>query len=230
MSGHSKWSTIKRSKGAVDAKRGVLFTRLSKAVSLAAKQGKDPAMNAALRSAIDAAREANMPKDNIERAILRGAGELPGQHIEEVTYEAYGPAGVALMIHCATDNTNRTSSTIKALLNIYGGKLGGPGSVAYLFKQRGIIRLNQVDEATQLQAMDAGADDVVEEDDGLTIYTPANLFSSVRAALGANVTFAELGFVPDSTVTVPTDSTLGDILTALADDDDIVAVYHNAKF
>lgn len=145
MSGHSKWATIKRSKGAADAKRGVVFTKLSKNVSLAARAGKDPDMNSALRTAINAAKEANMPKDNIERAILRGAGELPGQNIEEITYEGYGPSGIALLMRCATDNTNRTSTFIKTALKKYGGKLGGPGSVSYLFSQRGMLRIDVTD-------------------------------------------------------------------------------------
>jgi len=136
MSGHSKWATIKRSKGAADNKRGALFTKLSKNISIAAKKGKDPAMNSSLRLAIDTARESNMPKDVIERAILRGAGELPGQQIEEIVYECYGPGGVALLVQCATDNTNRTAGFIKTTLHSYGGKLGGPGSVSYLFQTK----------------------------------------------------------------------------------------------
>lgn len=134
MSGHSKWATIKRQKGAADAKRGALFTKLSKNISIAAKKGKDPEMNSGLRLAIDTARTANMTKDVIERAVLRGAGELPGQQIEELTYEGYGPSGVAMMIRCATDNTNRTASFIKSTLAKFGGNLSGPGSVQYIFK------------------------------------------------------------------------------------------------
>lgn len=133
MSGHSKWATIKRAKGATDAKKGAMFTKLSKNISMAAKKGKNPEFNASLRTAIEAAKTVSMPKDNIEKAILRGAGELPGQHIEEVVYEGYGPGGVALMIRCATDNTNRTSGFLKSTLSKHGGKLGVPGSAKFLF-------------------------------------------------------------------------------------------------
>lgn len=133
MSGHSKWATIKRAKGATDAKKGAMFTKLSRNISMAAKKGKDPEFNSSLRTAIDAAKAVSMPKDNIEKAILRGAGELPGQQIEEMVYEGYGPSGVAMMIRCATDNTNRTSSNLKAHLSKHGGKLGVPGSAKFLF-------------------------------------------------------------------------------------------------
>ncbi len=149
MSGHSKWATIKRSKGAADAKRGALFTKLSKNISIAAKKGKDPETNPSLRLAMDTARTANMTKDVIERAILRGAGELPGQQIEEVTYECYGPGGVALLVRCATDNTNRTASFMKSTLSAYGGNLGGPGSVRYIFKQPDVYTMTFTDEATK---------------------------------------------------------------------------------
>lgn len=149
MSGHSKWATIKRSKGVADAKRGVLFTKLSKNISIAAKKGKDPDMNPGLRLAIDTARTANMTKDVIERAILRGAGELPGQQIEEIAYEGYGPGGIALLIRCATDNTNRTASFIKTTLNQHAGNLGGPGSVRYIFKQPEVYKLPLPDDATK---------------------------------------------------------------------------------
>lgn len=154
MSGHSKWATIKRSKGAADAKRGALFTKLSKNISIAAKKGKDPEMNPSLRLAVDTAREANMTKDVIERAILRGAGELPGQQIEEITYECYGPGGVALLVHCATGNSNRSASFIKSTLTKFGGNLGGPGSVRYLFKQAEVYKITLSDDATSQKFAD----------------------------------------------------------------------------
>lgn len=150
MSGHSKWATIKRQKGTADAKRGVLFTKLSKNISLAARHGKDPTMNSTLRTAIEAARSANMPKDNIERAVRRGAGEVPGQQLEEITYEAYGPHGVALLIRCITDNTNRTAGFIKSTLTTHGGSLGGPGSARYIFQQSPVFRIDLDDTAKQL--------------------------------------------------------------------------------
>ena len=232
MSGHSKWATIKRSKGAADAKRGVIFTKLSKNVSLAAKNGKDPDMNSALRSAIDAAKAANMPKDNIERAILRGAGELPGQNIEEITYEGYGPDGVALLIRCATDNTNRTSTFIKTALKKQGGKLGGPGTVGYLFTQRGVLRSDNTNEDMQLQAMDAGAEDIVEEDDGLTLYTAVSDLEAVKNALGEAVNYSDIEWVPSVRVAIENNDTRGKmekLVEVLEENEDVVELQHNAE-
>jgi YebC/PmpR family DNA-binding regulatory protein len=232
MSGHSKWATIKRAKGAADNKRGALFTKLSKNISIAAKKGKDPEMNPSLRTAVDAAREANMTKDVIERAILRGAGELPGQQIEELVYECYGPGGIALLVRCATDNTNRTAGFIKSTLGKFGGNLGGPGSVSFMFKQKGILRTADTSEDTQLKAMDAGADDLIEEDGGLTIYTSAAQLPVVKAALGGLVTFAEASLVPDTHV--PLDDAqhqkqFEQLLEVLDDNEDVVDVTHNAQ-
>lgn len=232
MSGHSKWATIKRSKGAADAKKGALFTKLSKNISIAAKKGKDPEMNPSLRTAIDAAREANVTKDVIERAILRGAGELPGQQIEEIVYEGYGPGGVALLIRCATDNTNRTSGFIKSTLGKAGGSLGGPGSVAYLFKQRGVIRLPGNDESLQLSAVEAGAEDLIEEDDGLTVYVPAAHLATVKNALGAVVEFSEVMLIAEITVTIADEAhreAIHRLVEALEDNDDVIDITHNAK-
>jgi len=232
MSGHSKWATIKRAKGAADSKRGALFTKLSKNISIAAKKGKDPEMNSTLRVAIDAAREALMPKDVIERAILRGAGELPGQVIEELTYEGYGPNGIALLIHCATDNTNRTVSFLKSTLSKYGGNLGGPGSVSFLFKQKGVVRSSDTSDAMQLAVMEAGADDIVEEDDGMTIYTTPASFAAVKQAAGKSSDYAELSMIPETTVSV-TEAAQRDsfeqLLNLLEDNDDVMSIAHNAK-
>ncbi len=230
MSGHSKWATIKRAKGAADAKKGALFTKLSKNISVAARNGKDPEFNSSLRTAIDAAKAVSMPKENIEKAILRGAGELPGQQIEEVVYEGYGPNGVALMIRCATDNTNRTSSNLRATLSKRGGNLGGPGSVNFLFKPAGVLRIDQADEATQLKIMDAGADDIVEEDNGLTVYTTPNSFDDLKTVLGDAVTFAELTHRPLTTIALNDDAraTVLQLLEDLDSDDDVVDVHHNA--
>lgn len=231
MSGHSKWATIKRAKGAADNKRGALFTKLSKNISIAAKKGKDLEMNPSLRTAVEAARAANMTKDVIERAILRGAGELPGQQIEELVYECYGPGGVALMVRCATDNTNRTAGFIKSTLTKFGGNLGGPGSVSFMFKQKGIIRTGTATDELQLQAMDAGADDLQEEDGGLTIYTQPAAFPAVKVALGEAVTFAEINLVPDTTVPVATEhqTQFEKLLDTLDDNEDVVDVTHNAQ-
>ncbi|MDP3971065.1 MAG: YebC/PmpR family DNA-binding transcriptional regulator [bacterium] len=232
MSGHSKWSSIKRAKGATDAKKGAIFTKLSKNISLAAKNGKDPSMNSALRTAIDAAKAANMPKDNIERAILRGAGELPGQLIEELTYECYGPGGVAIMIRCSTDNTNRTATFIKTTLSKAGGNLGGPGTVNYLFQKKGIVRIEKSADELQLIAMDAGADDIVEEDDGLTIYTSPETLDAVKDAMGDDVELAEIHLVPLTKVNVSKEEDKGRIeklLSDLEENEDIDETYHNAE-
>ena len=232
MSGHSKWATIKRAKGAADAKRCALFTKLSKNISIAAKKGKDPEMNSGLRLAIDTARAANMTKDVIERAILRGAGELPGQQIEEVTYECYGPGGVALLVQCATDNTNRTAGFIKSTLSKYGGNLGGPGSVSYLFKQRGVLRSTDQSEVNQLKAVEAGAYDLIEEENGLTIYTAPDVLAQAKEALGATIEYAEVTLVPDTTLSL-TDAEqrnkFDQLLETLEDNEDVVDVTHNAQ-
>lgn len=231
MSGHSKWATIKRSKGAADAKRGALFTKLSKNISIAAKKGKDPEMNSSLRLAIDAARASNMSKDVIERAIMRGAGELPGQVIEEITYECYGPGGVALLVRCATDNTNRTASFIKSTLHKYGGNLGGPGSVAYLFKQRGVLHCPTTSEALQLAAMDAGADDIQEVSDGLVIYTTPEQFAAVQQAVGSAADYSEVTLVSDTAVPLANElqEKFRDLLDTLGDSEDVDDITHNAQ-
>lgn len=230
MSGHSKWATIKRAKGAADAKKGVLFTKLSKNISIAAKKGKDPEMNAALRTAIDAAREANVTKDVIERAILRGAGELPGQQIEELTYECYGPGGVAIMVRCATDNTNRTAGFIKSTLSKFGGNLGGPGSVAFMFKHKGVLRSSDTSDDLQLKAVEAGADDIAVEDGGLTIYTTPEQFEAVKTALGSSLTYGAVESVPDTRVAIAPEheNKFEQLLETLEDNEDVNDVTHNA--
>lgn len=225
MSGHSKWSTIKRQKAVVDAKKGKIFTKLSKNISLAAKNGKDPEMNPALRQAIDAARQVNMPKENIERAILKGSGELPGQQLEEATYEIYGPGGVAIIVKVVTDNTNRIVSEIKAILNKQGSKLAGTNAVAYMFQQKGVIRIDQADEQKQLIAIDSGADDVIEEEGGLTIYTtPADL-EKVKQALG-EVDYSGIDLVPDTKV--ESNEKADKLVEMLEELEDVDSVYTNS--
>ncbi len=180
MSGHSKWSTIKRQKGAADAKRGQLFTKLIRAITIAARTGPDPASNFKLRLAIDRARQANMPKDNIERAIKRGVGGEGGVALTEVVYEAYGPGGVALIIEAITDNRNRTFSEIKHILTQYDGRLAEANSVRWQFENKGIIQLSlpiqEQREKLELELIEAGALDLKEEAEQLVIYTlPADL-------------------------------------------------------
>jgi YebC/PmpR family DNA-binding regulatory protein len=189
LSGHSKWSTIKRKKGAEDAKRGKLFTRLARDITVAARGGGgDPDMNPKLSLAIDKAKEANMPKDNIERAIKRGTGELEGGEMFEMTYEAYGIDGVAFVIEALTDNKNRTLAAVKATLNKNNGSLASNGAVTWQFDQKGYIELKgdpDFDEVF-LVAAEAGAEDVVEEDGRLVIYTPRDNYGDVEQTLREN--------------------------------------------
>ncbi|MFA6027399.1 MAG: YebC/PmpR family DNA-binding transcriptional regulator [Patescibacteria group bacterium] len=229
MSGHSKWSQIKRQKGANDQKRSGVFTKLSKNISIAAKKGKDPESNSALRSAIDAARAASMPKDGIEKAILRGAGELPGQIIEEVVYEGYGPGGVAFIINCITDNKNRSSAFIKSTLSKHGGSLGGPNTVAYLFKKRGVLRIENSNEDTQLKAIDAGAEDIKEEDNGLTVYVLPEKFEETKKIFD-NLDYSSMEMVPENRLDVSSEiaEKLNKLLTELEENDDVNETYTNA--
>ncbi len=185
MSGHSKWAQIKRQKGATDQKRGQTFTKLGHAISVAAREkGGDPTSNFTLRLAIERARAANMPKENIERAIKRGTGELGGAQIEELTYEGYGPEGVALLIHAVTDNKNRALNDIKTAVTRHGGKLASAGAVAYLFKPVGHIRLALTNFDQQFeQALEAGAEDIYTEGEELVIETAPTELQQVRQAL-----------------------------------------------
>jgi len=196
MSGHSKWAQIHRQKGAADAKRGALFTKLGNAITMATKSGGgDPETNFKLRLAIDQAKIANLPKDNIERAIKRGIGELAGGKIEEVTYEGFGPYGIPIIIESLTDNRNRTSSNIKHLLDKYGGSLGGPNSVSWMFEQKGIIRIDKIDEKIELELIDAGAQDIQKDDDGVAIYTTPNELEKIKKLLekkGIKIQYSEL--------------------------------------
>lgn len=192
MSGHSKWSTIKRQKGVADAKRSSIFSKYSRLISIAARVGgKDPASNFRLRLAIDKAKAANMPNDNIERAIKAGAGELKDGQVKEALYEGFGPAGVAVLVQAVTDNSNRTSADLRSLFQKYDGALGGQNSVAWMFQLRGIVRISssQISQdkraEIELGAIDAGAEDVREENDALVIITSAESLSSMKNWLEA---------------------------------------------
>jgi YebC/PmpR family DNA-binding regulatory protein len=173
MSGHSKWAQIHRQKGVADAKRGAIFTRLGNNITIAVKTGGggNPDTNFKLQLAIDKAKGSNMPKDNIERAIKRGTGEAEGGIIEEITYEGFGPDGVAVIVECLTDNRNRTSSSIKHALAKNGGSLGGPNSVSWMFEQKGVIAIRNINENLELELIDAGVLDIEKEPEGVTIYT-----------------------------------------------------------
>lgn len=236
MSGHSKWSTIKRQKGAADAKRGQLFTKLAREITIAARQGlPDPDANTRLRLAVDRARAANMPKENIERAIQRAAGAGQGDQYEEVYYEGYGPGGAALMIQAQTDNRNRTVGEVRAVLTRAGGTLGENGSVGWMFDQMGVIEVpvaaSDPDEIA-LIAIDAGASDVETEDDAVVIYTePAELHRTreALAASGFAIEAAQLTMRPKTLVAPKPDIAVKVIrlVEKLEDLDDVQEVFTN---
>jgi YebC/PmpR family DNA-binding regulatory protein len=207
MSGHSKWASIKHKKGATDAKRGKLFSKIIKEVTIAARMGGgDEAANPRLRTTLLKAKSANMPKDTIERAIKKGTGDLEGVAYEELTYEAYGPGGVALLIECLTDNRNRTAADVRNILTKHGGNMGEAGCVAYLFQRKGMIGID-ANEFTEDQvfevALEAGAEDVSTDNENIEVVTPPDVFENVLNALtesGITNSYAEVTMVPDVTV------------------------------
>ncbi|MFN8457721.1 MAG: YebC/PmpR family DNA-binding transcriptional regulator [Anaerolineae bacterium] len=233
MSGHSKWSTIKRKKGAEDAKRGKIFTRLARDITVAARHSGDPNANPALRTAIEKARGANMPKDNIERAIKKGTGELGGGDLDEVTYEAYGPHGIPILIKCLTDNRNRTLADVRRILNRHGGNLAEAGAVSWMFSTKGYItieRTNQDPTKFSMLAVDAGADDVQISEDWFEIYTAPDALHAVSVALtesGLTVAEAELSEVPKNEIELSSKDTLQvmSVIEGLEELDDIQQVY-----
>ena len=237
MSGHSKWSTIKRKKGALDAKRGKIFTRLIKEISVAARMGGgDPEGNPRLRSAISSAKTENMPKDNIERAIKKGTGELEGAVYEEISYEGYGPSGVAVLVDCMTDNKNRTVADIRHAFSKSGGNLGESGCVSWMFNKKGTIVVDKetIDEEELMdKALEAGAEDVVEEDTVFQVVTTPDDFDAVREALEADgVKFIEaaVSMIPQNTVDIGDEKPARQILKLLEnleDHDDVQNVYAN---
>ncbi len=236
MSGHSKWSTIKRKKAAADAKRGKIFTRLIKEITVAARLGGgDPEGNPRLKTAIANAKAQNMPKENIERAIKKGTGELEGVSFEEVIYEGYGAGGVAIMVEAMTDNTNRTVSDIRYVFNKYGGSLGASNSVAYLFSRRGLITFlkDKVDEDQLMEvALEAGAEDINDEGDVLEVVTDVGDLETVRAALdeaGLEYEGAELAWLPSTRVSLDQKqaTSLVKLLDAFDEVDDVQNVWHN---
>lgn len=237
MSGHSKWSTIKRKKGANDAKRGKIFTRLIKEITVAARGGGgDPEGNPRLRSAIATAKSENMPKDNISRAIKKGTGEIAGEVYDEIMYEGYGPGGVAVLVECLTDNRNRTVADVRHYFAKSNGNLGESGCVAYMFEKKGLILVDKEgisEEEMMDKALEAGADDVLEEETEFQILTAPEDFEDVRGALEeANVTFLEanISMIPQNTVEV-TDEKIGKslmkLMESLEDHDDVQNVFSN---
>lgn len=233
MSGHSKWSTIKRQKGAKDAARGALFTRLGNAIAVAARGGADPDTNFALRLAVDKAKAANMPTANIQRSIDRGSGKLGGEQIQEVMYEGYGPGGVAILVECATDNINRTYPEVRLAFSKHGGNIAEKGSVAFQFAHKGMVRVNGTGDELMLMVLDAGAEDVQEEGKESVVYTDPKELAKVRDNLkttNAEITEAELTYVPTNTVAITDEATAGKIMRlmdALDEIDDVTNTHVN---
>lgn len=233
MSGHSKWSKIKRDKGANDAKRGAIFTKIGNQIAIAARSGIDPDMNPSLALAIEKARQANMPKENIQRSIDRVADKAAAQ-LEEVTYEGYGPGGIGIIVEAATDNRNRTLPEVKTALTKNGGSLAETGSVAFQFTRKGVIRVKASGEEALLTVLDAGAEDAVEDEGEIIVYTDMKDLHVVRKAIidaGLEVIDAELQYVANNEVSVTDEETVGKVmkvLDALDDLDDVVAVHTNA--
>lgn len=237
MSGHNKWSTIKRKKGAADAKRGKLFTKIIKEITIAAKEGgADPELNPRLRLAVQNAKGANMPKDNIERAIKKATGAEADSYIE-TSFEGYGPAGIAIFVECLTDNNNRTVSSIRAAFNKHGGSLGTNGSLSFLFERKGVFTIKpegiNIDDL-QLELIDAGAEDIETDGDRIIVTCAKEDFGSVNKKLN------ELGIEPEEALLkrVPNDTKKLDVesakkvlrlIEALEDDDDVQNVYHNLE-
>lgn len=231
MSGHSKWATTKRQKAVVDAKRGALFTKIGNQIAIAARGGTDPNMNPSLAMVLEKARHANMPKANIERAIARAADKSSAALVEEI-YEAYGPGGIGIIIEVATDNKNRTMPEVRNALTKNGGRMADPGSVMFQFQRKGEIVITDKGDDAMMIALDAGAEDVTEEDDGTEIITADSDLAKVRQALvdaGLNVTSAELKYLSNTPVELAGDDLekAEKLLDAIDDLDDVTAVHTN---
>lgn len=239
MSGHSKWSTIKRAKGAADNKRGALFTKLSREIQVAARAGGgDPAMNSNLRLAVAKARDNNMPADNIERSIKKGTGALEGADLQEMRYEGYGPGGAAILIDALTDNKNRTVSEVRYILSRAGGNMADAGAVAWVFEPRGVLTIETDGTGSDdlaLLAIDAGAKDVEVDDGVVEVFTEPQGFEQIRKTLEENgyaVASGEVTMAPKTTVALDEDTAVKalKLLDALEDHDDVQRVYSNAEF
>jgi YebC/PmpR family DNA-binding regulatory protein len=233
MSGHSKWSTIKREKGVKDAKRGAIFTRIGNQIAIAARSGVDPTMNSALAMAIETAKQANMPAANIQRAIDRVADKSAAQ-LEEATYEAMGPGGIGIIIETATDNKNRTFPEVKNALTKNGGRIADAGSVMFQFTRKGVIVVTATGEDALLTILDAGAEDAVEEEGSIVVYTDQKDLAKVRTAIldaSLGITSAELQYVPNNMVPiedVEQAQKIFKLLDALDELDDVTNVHTNA--
>lgn len=233
MSGHSKWSTIKRQKGAKDAARGAVFTKLGNMIAIAARSGADPDMNFTLRLAIDKAKAANMPNANIQRSIDRGSGKLGGAQIQEVLYEGYGPGGVAILVECATDNINRTYPEVRLAFTKHGGNIAEKGAVAFQFDHKGVIRIKGNSEDLLLQVLDAGAEDAEEDDGDTVVYTALKDLAKVRENLqnqDVEILEAGLSYIPNNSVEINDESTQGKVIRlmeALEDIEEVTETHTN---
>ena len=236
MSGHSKWATIKHKKGKTDARRGKLFSKLSRAITVAAREGgTDSTMNMALANAIEKAKAESMPKDNIERAIQRGGGGAEGEQYESIVYEGYGPAGVAMIVEVLTDNKNRSAAEVRNIFSKHGGQLAQPGAVAWGFERRGSITIDGsrfAEDDIMTAAIDAGAEDVLQDGDEFQVLTEPSDFAAVRDAIiaaGIEIENADLTMIPKNTVKLEENDARKTmkIMDALEDSDDVQEVYAN---
>ena len=238
MSGHSKWANIKHKKGKADALRGKITTKISREITIAVRMGgADPTGNMKLKLALSKAKANNIPKDNIQRAIQKGAGALEGQSFEEITYEGYGPAGVAMMVSCLTDNRNRTAADVRHVFSKYGGNLGATGCVGYMFQQKGVFAVSKEtgveEDDLMMVALEAGAEDIKNEEEGFEIVTTPDAFDDVEKALadaGIEVEMAEITMIPDTMADLSAEDAerVQKMLDVLEDLDDVQDVYHNA--
>ena len=238
MSGHSTWANIKHKKGKADALRGKITTKISREITIAVRMGgADPTGNMKLKLALSKAKANNIPKDNIQRAIQKGAGALEGQSFEEITYEGYGPAGVAMMVSCLTDNRNRTAADVRHVFSKYGGNLGATGCVGYMFQQKGVFAVSKEtgveEDDLMMIALEAGAEDIKNEEEGFEIVTTPDAFDDVEKALadaGIEVEMAEITMIPDTMAELSAEDAerVQKMLDVLEDLDDVQDVYHNA--
>lgn len=238
MSGHSKWSSIKHKKANLDAKRGVVFTKMAKLITVAAQQGGgDPDMNASLRTAIQKAKTAGVPNDNIDRAVKKGTGELKGDRLEELIYEGYGPEGTAILIKCLSDNTNRTLNNVRTIMTKNGGNMGSSGCVAYLFERRGLIEADDVScdhDELELSLIDAGAEDISWDGDEVYVETSPESFEQVLKVFdNISVRKSEISLVAKEDKDVNNEQSAAKIIKLvglLEDDEDVDQVITNASF
>ncbi len=237
MSGHNKWSTIKRKKGALDAKRSKVFSKIIKDITVAVKEGgSDPDSNARLRLAVQNAKGANMPKDTLQRAISK-ASDKSTAALQEITFEGYAPHGIAVFVECLTDNNNRTVANIRSIFNKLGGNLGTNGSLSFLFERKGVFQIKIGDrdpEELEMQLIDAGAEDIDQDEEYFTVYTKMEDFSNMNKALeqaGIEAESAELQRIPNSTTEIPVEDGLKvlRLVDTIEDDDVVQAVYHNLE-